>query len=1307
MASVSSLGIGSGTLTTDLVNSLVSATRADADLRLASAEAEAEAEISAWSEMQSYLEDLQSAASALSNSSTIDSTTASSSDEDILTATTSSAAEPGTYRITVSEVATAHSLATKAYEGVDDVIGTGTITISFGTTTYDEDGSYLAFDQDADTSSTTLSIGSSNNTVGDIRDTINNAEIGITASVVYDGEGYRLLLTSDDTGEETSMEITVSGDAGLQALAYNSSQNDESVNMMETQAGVDAAFTVNGLSITSASNEITEVINGVTIDLLDTKESSVTLTIAQDTDELVENLESFVEAYNNYSDLYDLLTEYNEDDGDEETISENGILIGDNTLRNIDDAITSMMSQIISGLDSSVYTSLVAIGFETDQYDDYSLTFDSSAFLEAMEEDADSVLGLLSTAETTTNNQVSILLTGTDTQPGTYSVEVTQPATQGFYQGLATDALNFASDIVISDLNDDFSITLNGDTESISLVQGSYSSGDELAQMIQTSINTAFSSGTVDVEFDEENLMFSITSTDYGSDSEVVINSVDTLFASTLGITATGSGEYEGASFSSLSETAFAATTDAGVQIVDEEDSIDFNLNPVSFDLTISGTTADGTYSIALDEDWGDDIDSDGNVTNDRNRDDVLTYIQSELNDAGLAGIVTAEFNESDRLVFYTEPAAGTQTITIANSSVTGTDYLGITNSSNSSGYSVSDVSFDLSYSNRLSSVSSAASIAVPNGTYETADELAAAIETAINADANIAAGSFGASTENGSRSLYSTVDFASDPSQFVMAVNGQEVTVNVDANGTDNLDSIQTAIDSALTAAGITDTVTASLESNGLVLTTDATGSSQRISILADGLGATTQVQVASADLSTAIDFTTTPSEFTLEVGGYEIDVTVDSNSSLGDTDAESNIYAIQSALDTALALAGGGGEFTAGDVVAKLDANNQLYFETVSKNGEPSESTFGADAVIQIVDVDATDNSLGLAAEASANVNGYDAFGMDIGTYYGFDSLASVTYSENDEGEGGFTISFDNDTDISLSNLSTNATTQLGFSTTNYSGSENQTGQDVAGLINGVEASGSGQYLTASDGNSAATEGYILGGTAWDFTEALVIDSSNNTFTITVDGVESNEITITAGAYASADDFIAELESQINTDSNLYLDDISVEIQYDDTNHIFGIFSTSTGEDSSVEMTDIDDDLVSILGISESTSGVAGTESSGELDPAAGMMLKITGSTVGDYGTVTYVEGIFANLDNYIDSILGSDGLVTERQEALDEELDEVYDEMDELDDEMEAYEDVLVSQFIYYDSVIAELETWGDYITSLFESLNSSDD
>ncbi|TXR53250.1 flagellar filament capping protein FliD [Reinekea thalattae] len=1305
MASVSSLGIGSGTLTSDLVESLVSATRADADLRLASDEAENEAEISAWSELRNYLEDLQSAASALSNSNTIDSTTATSSDEDVLTATTTAAAEAGTYRFEIDQVATAHTLASQSYDSVDAVVGTGVLTFSFGTTTFATDDSYLAFEQDADTVSTQITIDSSNNTLGDIRDAINDAEFGVTASIVYDGNGYRLLMTSDETGEESSMEITVSGDSGLQALAYNSAQNDESVNMMQTQAAEDALLTVNGLSISSASNQLSEVITGVTIDLIDAKSSAVTLKISQDTDEIADKIQTFVDAYNEYAGLYDILTEYSVSE-DDETISENGILIGDNTLRTIDDAVQDILSTVLDGLESATYTSLVSLGIETDQNNDFMLTFDSSTFNEAMEEASDSVIGLLSSAETATSSQVSILLTGTDTQPGTYNVDITQPATQGYYQGLSTDALAFASDVVISDINDQFSITLNGDTEVISLEQGSYSSGDELAQMIQTSINTQYTSDSVSVEFDEDNLRFAITSTKFGSESEVVINSVDTILASTLGIASTGSGEYQGAYFGSLGDTSFSAISDAAVLTVDEEDGIDFNLNPVSFDIALTGTTADGTYTINLDEDWADDIDSNGEITNDRDRDDVLTYIQSELNDAGLAGIVTAEFNDSDRLVFYTEPGAGTQTLDISNISVTGSDYLGLVDSSNTSGYTVSGASFDLSYSNRVGDVDSAASIVVPDGTYETAEDLAQAIQDAINADANVSSSAYGATTERGSRSLYTAVDFASDPAQFVMAVNGQEVTVTVDTNGADNINSIQDAIDAALTAAGISETVSASLDSNGLVLTTDSTGSSETLEILSDGAGATTSS--GSIDLSSSvIDFATNPAAFSIEVGGYDFDIEVDSNGLTGDTDEETNLNAIQNALNSALASAGGGGVFSAGDVEAKLDENGYLYFETISQQGEQTESTFGADATIQITSVDATNNSLGLTAEASPNINGYDSFGLSLGLYYGFDSGATVTYKQNDEGEGGFSISFDNDTDVTLSNISTEATALLGFSTTNYSGSENQIGQDVAGTINGVEAIGNGQFLTAAEGNESATNGYLLGFSAADFSEAVIIDSSNNKFTIEVDGVESNEIEITPGAYASADDLMAEIEEQINSDSNIYLADLGVELQYDADNAIFGIFSESTGSESSISITDINSGLVDILGMAESTQGVDGSEASGEVDDAAGLMLKVTATSAGYYGSVTYVEGIFANLDGYFDDILGSNGLVTYKETVLEEEATEIDTEMNDLDDEMETYAARLSDQFIYYDSVIAELNSWGQYITSLFAALTSNDD
>ncbi|MDX1474389.1 MAG: flagellar filament capping protein FliD, partial [Reinekea sp.] len=1017
MAGIQSLGVGSGLLTSELVDQLVAAERAASDLRLDGKTARVEAKISAYGELRTVLEGMQSSISSLALASTIQSSSARSSNESVLTATTNSTAEPGTYRIEVDEVAKAHSLASKQYTSVDDTVGTGTLTFKFGTTTYDGSDNYLAFAQNEDTTSTDIEITTENNTLGGIRDAINNADFGVSASVVYDGTGYRLLLTSEETGEETSMEITVSGDAGLQTLAYNAAQNDPANNMTETQMGSDAALRINGLSVTSSKNTLDQVVKGVSINLTETSDSAVTLTVARDVSDIADKIEGFIEKYNDYKTIYDELSKYNP----AEEIG--GILLGDNVLRSVQSQLRSGLSEVITGLTGSTYSSLIELGISTDQNNDFKLTFNRSKFEAAMAADARSIVGLLATDTDASDAQIKVVSVGPKTKPGTYDVNVTQVATQGTYQGLSSQALDFATDVVISDVNDKIKFNIDGTTKSVFLEQGSYNSGDDLALMLQNSINNTFVGQSVSVAFDAANQRFDITSSKFGSTSQVSVVSADTMVANTLGLTALGSGQAVGSYFSTLNDAAFAATSSPGVLAVTEDDSFDFSANPVNFDLTLAGTGADGTYNITFDEDWSDVLDADGNVTTDRDRSDVLTYIQSELNDAGLAGVVTAEFNASDRLVFRTEPAAGSQTLTIANTVTTGADYLGMTDSVANSGVTIAaGTEFEISYTNRYGTVDSS-TITLTAATYETAEDLALEIQNQINADPTIAAGAQGALTERGTRNISNAIDFTTDAAQFVIDLNGTEYTIDVVGNGADNIDSIQTAIDSVV-GAGV---ITASMENNGLVLKTVATGSTQELEIKRDGIGATTTA--GSVDLSTGTDFSATPATFTLKVDGIDIDVSVTGDGTLGTNDGESNLAVIQQALDSALLSANGGGEFAAGDVVAKLDGSNQLYFETVSKNGLATEATFGADASIQISAADANATSaLGLTAGA-ININGFDGFGLSKGQYTGFDSQSTVTYEQNESGNGRFVIAFDNSTGVSLSNVSLTAITQLGL--------------------------------------------------------------------------------------------------------------------------------------------------------------------------------------------------------------------------------------------------------------------------------------
>ncbi|MFQ3229799.1 flagellar filament capping protein FliD [Reinekea sp.] len=1299
MAGIQSLGIGSGLLTSDLVDQLVAAERGASDLRLDRKSARVEAKISAYAEVRTVMDALQSSIGSLSQAATIQSSSAKSSDETVLTATTSSLAEPGSYRIEVDEIAKSHSLASMQFSSVDDTVGTGTLSFKFGTTTYDGSDEYLAFEQDAASLVTSIDITSENNTLGGIRDAINNKDFGVSASVVYDGTGYRLLLTSEKTGKETSMEIEVSGDAGLQSLAYNSAQHDPASNMTETQAGSDALMRINGLTVTSSTNKLDQVVRGVTINLNESSLTGVMLNVTRDTDDIADKLESFVEKYNEYKGLYDELTKYNPDD------EVGGILLGDNVLRTVQSQLRSGITDIISGVTGSTYKSLIEIGISTDQHDSFNLRFDRAEFTKAMDTDAQSLVGLLATDNQASDAQVKVANIGPNTKPGTYDVNVTQVATQGSFQGLTTPALSFANDVVVSDVNDEFTMTIDGKTKSVSLEQGNYSNGEDLALMLQNSINGAFSGQSVTVNFDDANDRFSITSSKFGSTSEVNMGSGDALVANTFGFASSGSGQYAGSFFNTLNDASFAASSTPGGQAFTGEAGADFSNSPITFDLTLTGTSADGTYNMSFDENWADVLNNEGEITTDRDRSDVLSYIQSEINsNAALVGVVTAEFNSSNRLVFRTEPTAGTsQTLTIANTNVTGVDYLGITNGSTSSGVSISGVNFELAYSNRQGSVTGQNPIAVPDGTYETAEDLAAAIEAAINADGNISGGATGAQTEKGGRNISSAIDFAADPAQFEFSFNGSDYTVDVTANGADNLASIQSAIDTAI--GGAAGQVVASLSGNGLVLTTANAGSTQTLEIKRDGIGAVTNA--GSVDLSTGVDFSATPAAFTLAVDGFDINVNVDGNGTLGTNDGESNLAAIQSALDTALTAAGGGGEFQAGDVVAKLNASNQVYFETVSKNGVQTEATFGADATVQITAADTNANNALGVTDGALNINGFDGFGLDKGVYTGFDSQSTVSYQQDDTGKGRFVIAFDNSTDVTISNPSLNSIVQLGLSDTNQSSADSKKGVDVEGTINGVIATGRGQYLTASEGNQAATNGYLLGGTGSDFSSAEVIDGTNNTLKVTIDGTESGTITLAAGAYASGNELAAELKAKINADTTLKDANKAVDVQYDADTNTFGIFSVSKGATSTVKVSEITAGGIGIFGFTTSSQGVSGKDTQGTVDEAAGLMLKVSGTRIGDRGSVTYVQGVMSKLDALFDSMLSSKGLLTAKETNLGDDQAAIEDERKAVDEKVTVFEARLRAKFLFNDKIISSLKVTEDFLKSQFEAMNASKD
>ena len=165
MASISSLGVGSGLLTSELVDDIIAAERAPADLRLDSDQAITEARISAFGEIVSSLSSFDSALQSLNLTSTFNANTATSTNEALVSATASSISTSGNYTVQVSQLAANHSVASGAYATVDTVVGAGVLTFRFGTITFDGSENYQSFALNADASTKTIIIDSSNNTV--------------------------------------------------------------------------------------------------------------------------------------------------------------------------------------------------------------------------------------------------------------------------------------------------------------------------------------------------------------------------------------------------------------------------------------------------------------------------------------------------------------------------------------------------------------------------------------------------------------------------------------------------------------------------------------------------------------------------------------------------------------------------------------------------------------------------------------------------------------------------------------------------------------------------------------------------------------------------------------------------------------------------------------------------------------------------------------------------------------------------------------------------------------------------------------
>lgn len=349
MASISTLGVGSGLDLSGILDSLEAAQKSTLT-PISTQQSSYTAKLSAYGTLKSALETFQTANTAL-NKADLFTATSTTSSSTAFSATTTGSAIAGKYTISITQLAQAQMLTTK-----NSQTDTKTAIAS--------SDSVLTIQQGGGKDPVTIDISAANSSLTGIRDAINNAKAGVSASIINVGNGqYRLSVTSNDTGSDNAMTLSVSGDKDLQSfMGYDPKASSNG--MEESVTAQNAKLTVNNVPIENSSNTISDALEDITLNLNDVTTGNQTLTITKDTSKAESAIKAWVDAYNALQNTFSSLTKYTAvDAGAESQDTSNGALLGDSTLRTIQTQLKTLLGNTHS---SSDYKTLSQIGITTD-----------------------------------------------------------------------------------------------------------------------------------------------------------------------------------------------------------------------------------------------------------------------------------------------------------------------------------------------------------------------------------------------------------------------------------------------------------------------------------------------------------------------------------------------------------------------------------------------------------------------------------------------------------------------------------------------------------------------------------------------------------------------------------------------------------------------------------------------------------------------------------------------------------------------------------------------------------------------------
>ena len=342
---------------------------------------------------------------------------ATSSNPSIVTATAATGATAGSHLVVVNALATTSSAYSAAFASASTPLNTGSFTLQVGSGT-----------------PVTVTVDSTNNTLSGLAATINGLNAGVTASVVTDSSGARLVLVSGTSGSAGT--ITISNDTVGLGFTVN--------------AGTDASLTVDGVPISSGSNQVSGVISGVTLNLQSAAPgTTVAISVASDTGAITTAIENFVSAYNA------LIQDINSQFAVNPATNTAGVLAGDSALRMVQEQVLNLVTTAVTVNGTTVNLESLGIHMQ----DDGTLQVDTSQLNSLLTSNPGLVQGFFQNSTQTGFAQIfsNALAALTDVTSGPLNVDLA--GIQQMQSTLNDDVANFQArlDLKRQQLLDEFS----------------------------------------------------------------------------------------------------------------------------------------------------------------------------------------------------------------------------------------------------------------------------------------------------------------------------------------------------------------------------------------------------------------------------------------------------------------------------------------------------------------------------------------------------------------------------------------------------------------------------------------------------------------------------------------------------------------------------------------------------------------------------------------------------------------------------------------------------------------------------------